>query len=152
GKTAKNKAPREKRVRLAVIAAIEKIAAKLHRMAATDHREVVGDLSAARDGQVGQEDLRAQIRKPRDVQSNLPGRVGDHVKIVVTPLRAGFVLSRRAELVIPGSLNRMVIVVDGTAPREARQGLHIGILFAVAPVSVPDGDVVGLVEMVVKAT
>src|SRR5882672_12403246 len=116
-----------------------------------DDREVVRELVATRNGQAGQEDVRPQIRKTRDIESHLPWLSGNNVKTIVVPLHARFVLRSRAESVKPCGLERVVVVMNGTAPREAGQGLHVGILFPVVPEAVVNRELVGLVEMVIKA-
>src|SRR5260370_14564733 len=109
-----------------MVAADQPGATQLHCMAATDQGEVVGKFGAAQDRKAGYEDLVSEISKTRDIESYLPEHIGNHVKTVVTPLRTGFIRGGRAELVQPSALDRRVILVNGTAPRKARQRLHIG--------------------------
>jgi hypothetical protein len=125
-------------VRLSVVAANQPVTAKFHAVVPTSHGQVVGKFVAARDRQAGQKDLSSEIREARDIESYLPGLIRNHVKVVVTPLRAGFVRGVRAEEVEPGTLDRAVICVDRTAPRQARQRLHIGIILQVVCIAVTD--------------
>src|ERR1700683_1238002 len=56
----------------------------------------------------------------------LAGFVRNHIETVVIPLHPQLVLSSRAELVKPGALYVVVIVVDRTAGREGCQIVRPG--------------------------
>src|SRR5436190_514902 len=120
-------------------------------MAPTSHGEIVGKFVAAHDRQIGQENLISQICETWDIESHLASGVGNYVKVVVTPLHAGFIRSTRAELVEPGTLERVVIGMDRTSSRKARQGLHIGILFEVMHIAVAEEKLVLIAELVIEA-
>src|SRR5712691_1478601 len=118
---------------------------------AADHGEVVRELVAATDGQAGHENVCPQIRKARNVKPHLPGLVGNHVEVVIVPLHTGFILRSGAEQMVPGGLERVVVVVDGASAREASKGLHIRTFFPVMAGPVIYRELVGFVEMVIKA-
>src|SRR5205807_9955429 len=100
---------------------VEKGGAKCHRVVATSHSGMVREFVAAPDGKAGQEGVRAQSCETGDIQSCLAGLIGNDIKVVIVPLRARFVMGPRAGGVEPGGMERVVIVVDGAAAREARQ-------------------------------
>src|SRR6185437_17176599 len=119
GQGTKNKAPREKCVRLGVVAAEKFGAAELHGVMPADERDVVGEFVAAQDGQAGQEDVSAQIvRKTGNLQANFSRFVGDHIEALIVPLNACFILGGWTELPIPGTEHGAVVRVSGTARRE----------------------------------
>src|ERR1700722_5331977 len=93
---------------------------------AADEGEIVGELVAAQDRFVGKKNVGSKIvNETRDLQSHLAGLVGHHVKAVVIPLHATFVRDGRTELVIPGALEGVVIVMDRTARRKRGQRLNV---------------------------
>src|SRR5260370_14735073 len=120
-------------------------------MVATDHGEVVGKFGTAQDRKAGYEDLVSQICKARDIQSYLAEHIRNHVKAVIIPLRAGFVQGVRTELVKPGTLERVVILVDGTAPRKASQRLQVWILLQVVRIAVAENSLLPVAELVIEA-
>src|ERR1700683_2638683 len=91
------------------------------------------------------------LYEPRNLDSYLPGFVRNHVKAVVIPLQAEFVLRGRAELVKPGTLYIIVIVVDRAACREGRQRLHIRVLLEVVCVPIAEKDLVVRINMMIEA-
>src|SRR5450432_1215339 len=98
---AEDKASRKEGVRLGVIATQQFITAELQCVLALDHAEVISKFIATHDGQAGNEDLITQVRCSRNVQANLAGSIGEHVKVIIVILDAGFVQSLAAELVEP---------------------------------------------------
>src|SRR5260370_28592284 len=135
---AENKAAWKKGVRFGVIAAKQFFTAKLHRVVAADQGEVVRNFIPTGNREAGQKDTRPQvIHKTGDLESGLPGFVRNDVQGGEIKLEAGFVLSRRAKLMIPTAQVVVVIVVNRTARREAGERVHVGILLQV--VSKPVG-------------
>ena len=80
-------------MRLRVISPIEFIPAELDIVLAANQAHVVGKLIAPHDGEAGQEDLRSQVAKPRNIQTRLARRIGYHIKVGVIPLDARFIQS-----------------------------------------------------------
>ena len=89
--------------------------------------------------------------KPGNLESHLPWCVGDHSKAVVIPLRAGLILCARTELVIPGALQIIVIVVNRTARRKGGQRLHVGRFLQVMSIPVRERKLVARVEAVIQS-
>ncbi len=76
---------------------------------------------AAQNREVGQEDVGSQIvYETGNLESYLTGFVRNHVEAVVIPLKPELVLGGRAELVVPGALQVVVVVVDRAARGEGR--------------------------------
>src|ERR1700722_7747931 len=119
---------------------------------AADHCEIVCELVSAQDRFVGKKNVSSKIiDKTRNLQSHFPWCVGDHSKTVVIPLRAGLILCARTELVIPGGLEIIVIVVNRTARRKSGQGLHVGRLLQVMSIPVGERKLVARVDAVVQS-
>ena len=91
---------------VAAIAAEQQVGARLHFVPASDEGEVVGQFIAAGNSQRRQEDLAPKGAEAVYFELRPSRVVGDHVKLVVDKLRAGFILSLRAELVVPASHDR----------------------------------------------
>src|SRR5258708_31245540 len=85
------------------------------------------------------------------MQSYLAEHIRNHVKAVIIPLRADFVQGVRTELVKPGTVERVVILVDGTAPRKASQRLQVWILLQVVRIAVAEKNLVPVAELVIEA-
>ena len=83
-----------------------------------------------------QEDVASQvIYEAGYLQTHLSRLIGKHIEAVVIILQPQFILIPRTEGVEPGALKGIVILVDRTACRKARQRLHVGVFLKI--VSVP---------------
>ena len=83
---------------------------------AADDGEIICELVSAKDREVGKENVGSEIvNETRDLKSHLSWFIGDHVKAVVIPLHASFILRGWGKLVIPGGLHIAVIGVRRTA-------------------------------------
>ena len=102
-------------MRFRMIAAKQFVDAELKGVTVADHAEIVRELVAAQDGDVGYKNARSQvIDKAGNLQSHLPRHVGNHIKAVIIPLNPGLVLGCRTELTKPAGLQGVVIGVDRT--------------------------------------
>ena len=84
-------------MRLRMIPAVQEFPAEFHSALSTDQGEAVRDLGAAQDRQARQEDLRSEIAKTWDIESDLAGNIRDNVKVGVIPLHLKSILSGLAE-------------------------------------------------------
>ena len=141
-------------MRFSVIATQQFRGAKLKGVVAADQGEVVGELVAAQDGDVGYEDIRPQIiDEAGNLKSHLSGHVRNHIEAVVIPLYPRLVLHRRCELaVISGGLQIIVIGMDRTSRRKSRQRLHIRRLLEIVAIPVGNRNFVVRVEAMVQTT
>ncbi len=92
-----------------MIATVEEVSTEFHRVLAANHAHVVRDLIPAHDGEIGQEDLRAQIGEARNIQANFTRHVRHHVELGVVVLQPQLILRLGAELMEPRCLRRAVI-------------------------------------------
>src|SRR5579863_3706309 len=120
---------------------------------AANHGEIVRELVAAQNADVGYENARSQVvDKTGNLESDLSRLIRNHVKAVIIPLHAGLVLRGRTELAEPGGLQGIVIGVDRTSRRKSRQRLHVWRLLQIVSIPVGYGEFIVRIEAVIQAS
>src|SRR5262249_47731681 len=99
GQVAKKEPTGKVSVGVGVIAADQQVSAGLHLVPASAEGEIVGDLIAVGNSARRQEDVASKGAEAIDFELRPARIIGDHVKLVVNKLCAGFILSLRAEFV-----------------------------------------------------